>query len=484
MPSILRLPYASLALLALAIGACVGSPATESDTYAEGAMGDLLGPADGKADTGYYSSLATELEGEFRAVLELDVSSQDAAARQGTLERLQDNPTVLRLLADQQLKLAKGQLNADKLHLNLSGNDIEVSDLALDGDVIRASYSVRVETLVTYKELQAEGVAPESLVDREFPVSVAADPRDLMARYGTRCASGFTEGSLNENNYFYYFDPQAEGCDVPLAPSSSLRVRSMLPTTEAFPEYDRLVADGRIEAAIVFGQAEEGAVHGGDWGVMMWRTFAANLRTWGFKGVDGLEVGQRYERKAAGLTQWVDLVSPWDLETLAGDTDALFAELLQHHEVIMYNGHSFYGSLGALDDPANFPADTYQVIFMNSCWSYEYYTKQVFRHKATEADPQGWALADVVNNTTYAWFSRMEQGTSILLANLLAGAESLGVDGNGRRFTWQHIVGVLNDEAQGVCPVDADPMDCRHYQPRKAHEMYGVSGVTTNAFLP
>jgi len=36
---------------------------------------------------------------------------------------------------------------------------------------------------------------------------------------------------------------------------------------------------------------------------------------------------------------------------------------------------------------------------MDACWSYAYYTKQVFRHKATATDPTGWDLVDVVNNT-------------------------------------------------------------------------------------
>ena len=117
-------------------------------------------------------------------------------------------------------------------------------------------------------------------------------------------------------------------------------------------------------------------------------------------------------------------------------------------------------------------------------WSYEYYTKQVFENKATEDDPTGWRLADVVNNTTYAWFSRMSQATNIVVKNLLAGAEHGGISPEGRRYTWQNIIGVLNAQMAGICPDDADPDDCRHYQPREAHEMYGVSGVRTNQFQP
>ena len=121
---------------------------------------------------------------------------------------------------------------------------------------------------------------------------------------------------------------------------------------------------------------------------------------------------------------------------------------------------------------------------MNSCWSYEYYTKQVFEHKATELDPNGWDDVDIVNNTTYAYFPQMSTITNKIISNLLAGAENLGVDTAGRRFSWQNIIGIMNDEAMGLCPEDADRRDCQHYQPKNDHEVYGVSGVRGNRFNP
>ena len=71
-----------------------------------------------------------------------------------------------------------------------------------------------------------------------------------------------------------------------------------------------------------------------------------------------------------------------------------------------------------------------------------------------------------------------------MLNNLLAGADSGGRDDRGRRFSWQNIIGIVNDEAMGICPEDADREDCRHYRPRSRYEIYGVSGVRTNVFQP
>ena len=467
----------------LVVGALLGCAGGETAADVPASLDDDLVPIDGKADTAYYSNFATELEGTVIGVIEIDVAGLTQDDQEAQLARYEANHTLLKVMADGQLKLAKSQLNAEKMHLNLSANDMDLEVLELADGVIRARYRVQVETLVTYKELKKLNVDPMDLVDTTYIAMVAADPRDLYARFGARCAAGYQEGSLSDHNYFYYFDHTATECDVPLV-TLEFTVESLLPEVETYPEYDRLVKDGQVDVAIVFGQAADGPANGGDWGVMMWRTYEVGIRLQGFEKVAGLELGQRYVRTRNDVTVVLDLYSPYDLEKLGDAAPTLFGDMILGSEIVIYNGHSFYGSLNVLDDANNYPAGTYQILFMNSCWSYEYYTKQVFEHKATEGDPTGWALADVVNNTTYAWFARMEQATDIVVKNLLAGAENGGVDGRGRRYTWQNIIGVLNAQMEGTCPTDADRADCRHYRPREAHEMYGVSGVRTNTFRP
>ena len=84
-----------------------------------------------------------------------------------------------------------------------------------------------------------------------------------------------------------------------------------------------------------------------------------------------------------GTIEIVDLYSPYDLQNL-NESDAIFKAGIRDHEIIMYNGHSYYGSLDMLEDCSNYPADTYQIFFMGSCWSYEYYTSQIFACKANQ----------------------------------------------------------------------------------------------------
>lgn len=469
---------ALLALLGLSVGCNEENVSTET-AYSET---DDLVKIGGKFDTGYYSSLAMELEGTFEGTIELDVTELSDDER----EDLQD-PTVLRLIAENQVKMAKNQLNEKRLHLNLTAGEVLFDSQEVverdEGAFLVATFTVKAESLVTYTELEEVGINPLDLEDTSHEVTVPADPRHLFHRAGESCAAGHSQGSLHEGNYFYYFEPTLETCLIPMAPTAAFHVHSLLPQEETFPEYDRLTADGRLDMAIIFGAYTNTEPPLSDWGVMMWRSYAADLRISGWEEVPGLEMGQRYQRERAGLLELIDLYSPTDLYNLQ-DTDGTFAELLKTREVIVYNGHSFYGSLNAMDDGANYPEDTYQILFMNSCWSYEYYTKQVFTHKATEADPTGWNDADVINNTTYAYFPQMSTSTRKLMTNLIAGAENGGVDDYGRRFSWQSIIGIMNDEARGVCPEDADSQDCRHYQPKSAHEIYGVSGVRTNVYTP
>jgi hypothetical protein len=470
-----------LVFLALMVAACTDELL---DTSAQSMLDEDLVPAAGKADTAYYSNLATELEGEFTSVLRLDVSELDLVDQEAEVERLNNTRYIIRQLADEQLKLAKSQLNAEKLHLNLTSDSIEIDRIEIVNDAIEIGYRIVVETLVTQKELQEEGLRAADLVDANYPVNVAADPRNLFDRVGERCATGFDAGSLRNENFFYYFDPALPSCDIELAQSAQFSVRTLLPNQETYPEYDLLVADQMVTAAVIFGAAAPGPAHGGDWGVMMWRTFEANLRISDFVKTEADTPGNRYVRTRSGIDEVIDVISPYVLEEKGDESDQLFAELLGTHELMFYNGHSFYGSLDVLKNRQHYPPETYQILFMNSCWSYEYYTRQVSEARSTEADPDGWRLADVVNNTTYAYFVQMEQSSRVLLFNILAGAESMGADNAGRRFSWQNIIGTLNSAAKNECPRDDPDADCRHYRPRTAHEMYGVSGVRDNQFTP
>ena len=438
---------------------------------------DLVSP-DSKSDTGYFSTLATELEGEMVGVMTLKADHETRRALEETIVRQR--------YATEQMKFAKNQLNAELLHLNLTAGEISESDAREEGGNIVITYKMRVESIVSFDELREAGIDdPATLTNKSYAFQAPADPNDLYTRLERAgvavdvCAAGFDAGDLTNYNYFYYFKPDKEGCAaaVPLI-DGSFTIHSLLPVTNSYPEYDLLVADGKVTAVAFFGAAgHEETVPSHDWGVTEWKDFEAALLQRGFseQGVADSTSGKgkHFVRNREGLEESVDVISPYDLAALNHDTDGLFGRMVSTHEIVLYMGHSFYGSLSVLDQESTYAPGVYQIFFIGSCWSYEYYTKQIFKHKATPEDPTGWALADVVNDTEVGWFHNMGDFARIVLTNVLAGAEHQGRDMD-RRFHWQNIITAMN--SYGV--------DAQRYWNTDTHEIMGVSGVRTNRFDP
>ena len=429
---------------------------------------------DGKSDTGYLSDLATELEGIYESSIRLPVSSLPEEAREDPVAYYTGSGRLSGLI-DNQMKYGKKQLNTEKLHINLSSWGSERNEeVRLDGDFLVIEYSVRVETIVSYEELEENGVSPEDIKDRSYGITLPGDPQDLFTRVGDKCAEGFDEGSLADFNYFYYFAPEKEGCELDRV-DATFTVHSLLPSKTTYPEYHLLKADGEVTAIVFFGTAKHDWKPGDwDWGVYEHDQLIRAMRGRGFRKEGSIEpAGTRYVRERGGVKAIMDVIAPADMVDRESEKDAIFVEMVKTHEIVIYNGHSFYGSLDVLDSRSNFPEDTYQIFSMNSCWSYEYYTKQIFQNKTSAADEKGWALADVVNDTEAGWFHNNAEISRILLTNVFKGAEVNGRDGD-RYYTWANIIGAMNKQA----------IDDWRRRGSKSHEIFGVSGVRTNVFDP
>lgn len=424
--------------------------------------------AGGKADTGYLSNVAAEIEGVYRGTVSLDVSTLDADARTNLASDWENGNADTIVLIDQ-ISFGKNQFNSDLLHVNLVDDQVTIAKVTLEEDVLEVQYEMIADAVVSHEELRKANVKLEDLVGGHFEALAPADPRNMTERVGRACADAEEDVKLEDWNYFYYFDPTKEECTIPMA-TVTLDLRQLHPPVETYPEYDRLIADGKVEAVVFFGAAKyDEVVADNDWGMRAWREFEEGLAYRGFAKAS-LGQGTRWTRSRNGLEEIVDVFGP---EVLIKGVDDIFATELKTKEIILYNGHSGYGSLGVLDDRDNYPEGKYQVLMMNSCWSYEYYTKQVFQNKATAADPKGWADADVINNTEVGWFSNLSTMSTIVLENLLAGAEYRGQT-ETTDFDWTYILTEMNAAA----------VDAYKTKNLRTHEIFGASGVRTNAFRP
>ncbi len=480
MASLSRLP--ALLALSLGVAACGAEGTDGADPALEATPSEdqdlVRASPGGKTDTGYLSNLAVELEGTFESELRVDVTALTEEERAAKREELLAGGYAVQSMLDEQIKYAKNQINASALHMNLSSSTAHVVSAELEPEgFLKVVYQSTVESIVSTEELEKAGTNVQQVLAENYAAVLPDRPALMAEKVGAACQNAEATSS-EAYNYFYYYDPAKEGCEAAMDAAGIRRVTARLTLRDlagnktVYPEYDQLVADGKIDAVVFFGAAEHDWQPGQwDWGTYGRDQLVRDLRNRGFAKVE-VPKGDGYRKTVGDLVETITVIGPEVLKDLQNDTDGLFKTLVRENEIVIYNGHSFYGSLSVLNDASIYPG-RYQIFLMSSCWSYEYYTKQIFQHNQTEEDPQGWLRADVVNDTQMGWFHNMPGVARILLTNILRGAETGGVEGD-RYYTWDRIIGAINDfvlQAQTERNTDS-------------HEIFGVSGVRTNVYQP
>ena len=160
----------------------------------------------------------------------------------------------------------------------------------------------------------------------------------------------------------------------------------------------------------------------------------------------------------------IDLFDPTQAGWSRSGFEAIFRNTLKDYSFVHYNGHSSYGSKHLLDDPDAF-SDTYQIIVMHSCQSFAYYSRQVFRAKATASDPQGFAMADVVATGKSSYPSGAPRTLNVLLDSLMYSMEAINNGTPEKAVDWITISEGIKNSTWGDI-------------------LYGVAGVRSNSWQP
>jgi hypothetical protein len=455
-------------------------------------MPDFDDVAEGKVDTGYFGSRSAEMEAVFTGSVKVNLPGKSQPELQAIAATLRMNPADFGLRdivyqVTQQAKFARNALRAQKFTLNLEGGDPTFTAITVLPDGLKLDYQLKIESLVKYKDLEAMGLKPADLVGQNIEMKLPANMDNLLTRAGTKCASDFDAmgaavpaADLREDNMFYYWDPARMGCPIAgdqLA-AASYKVTSSTAATSIYPEYDKLIADGKITMVQIFGQIEHGDLSTSDWGFRSYNDVTRVLKGMGFAKASSFpdNKGQKLKKTyPSGLVVEIDMYTPVSFADHVDRevSNTAFRNAIKDKELVYYAGHAFYGSLTVLDEPTAYPASTYQIIFMDACWSYAYYTKQVFRNKATPTDPTGFVLTDVVNNTEMG-ITGSELTAQVLWENVFKGADALKARRSTRNYSWNNLVKYMNEHAQRRADARGtnDP------------EIYGVSGVRTNVFKP
>ncbi len=445
-----------------------------------------------KSDTGYVGNRAYELEATFAGKVQVLVPGKTAAELQTIATQLKANPQDWSLSniteqVTEQIKYARNQLKAEKLNLNLEGGDSVFSNVSVIEGGLEIEYTLQIESLVKHKDLQTQGITPADLVGKTVQATLPLNPTDLLARVGGACSTDPETGKdvpaadLRADNFFFYWNPKKAGCPLTAAQlaTATYRVQSSYDAAVVYPEFDKLVADRRIDMTVIFGQIEHGELKSHDWGFIGFEDVSSAWKRQGFRVAERFpgNRGHRLEKRfSSGLIVSIIMYTPVDFADNVDReiSNAKFKDAVKNSEILYYNGHAFYGSLTVLDDKAAYPTDKYQILFMDACWSYAYYTKQVFTNRATEADPTGHSLVDVVNNTEPG-ITGSEHTALILWKNIFDGADAVLGRRAAKNYSWNNLVKYMNDHAE------------RRARQRSTHpdpEIYGVSGVRSNRFAP
>lgn len=116
-----------------------------------------------------------------------------------------------------------------------------------------------------------------------------------------------------------------------------------------YPEYDKLIADGKISMVQIYGQIEHGDLSPNDWGFSI-NDVTRTLTSHGFRKTQTFpnNTGHRLRKTMPnGLKVEIDMLSPVSFADHVDReaSNAKFREAIKSHEVVYYAGHAFYGLL-------------------------------------------------------------------------------------------------------------------------------------------
>jgi subtilisin-like proprotein convertase family protein len=396
----------------------------------------------GKEDTGYLNPRGKEVH----VTLESDISASGWQIYQAPPEQAQFAVTFLRDRQSLYLEiLAESATAPGRVEWLVDGAWLTAEQA---GSVDRSKlthWRMREVNLVLLNR-QADSIA----AGQAFQATVPLNPYTVYSDARDTCADPDSHISLDQSVYWYLWNPTKSGCTIALA-TMTLTVEQVLPVDPvSYPEYDRLWADGRLQAVVVFGKLDDGDVaRDTNWGNV------TKLATWlvqaGFAEEATAPLGRRFSKQVGERTEVVDIYGP-DLFYSVADYAHLanWQKAVSEHEIVMYNGHSVLGT-GMAFERIQYP-ETYQIFQVASCLSYEYYVNPVLAGKGD------WDSVDVLANVEPTYYHENLPLTSTVLAKIMWGFENEG------RMSWQDIM-------------EAVSLKLGHYT-------FGVSGARGNCFSP
>lgn len=336
-----------------------------------------------KEDTQYVNPDGIEVEVDIEADVEApSYKLNDAPAVLGQFAL-----TYLRKRGDFYLEsLAEDATSKERVEWRVDGDWVAAGDLGDTPSEKLTHFRIKGINAVLLHSASA-GVTEGKL----FMAKVPKKPFGLMSQVADRCADHDSHMSLSDSVYWYLWNPDKTGCDTEAVQEMMLTVSKMLPTGPVtYPEYDQLVADGKVTAVVLFGKIGDGDIET-DSGMYGFNRMATWLKNADFDEVTPAPVGRRFSKALGPYTYEIDLYSPKDFSGLSDYSNySNFEKAVTEHEIVAYDGHSMLGASDFWAKP-DYP-EYYQIFLYGGCLGYEYYIAPILKGKG------GWDKVDIVSS--------------------------------------------------------------------------------------
>ncbi len=434
---------AVLSGMGAAAGCVGGTPGSQDE---ENPFLEKAGAAGGKADTGWISALnapevEVTMEGDVALRYRSDLSRAPVDLAQFALTNLRKESN---LYVESLLQVSESHRTIEWL---VDGQWVSESDLT--GIDLEKLGHFRIRGVNAIVLRPAEG---EQLVGKQYQAVVPTTPYGIFTKYGNICSRG-DHGELWDSCYWYTWAPDKSSCTIDKGTMTVTIDKLFDAGVTRYPEYDRLIEDGKVTAVVFFGKVshDDGPIEE-DFGYRSMESFIYKLKQAGFEEGRSPEGLRRYSKGDNGITEIVDISGPEDFEGLNDWAHSgTFRSAVRSHEIVVYNGHSILGASPMWSDMSLYP-EGYQVFFFNGCLGYEYYIKFILEGKGT------WADVDVVSNIVETPVAPQANVIAAFMSAMFQGAAE------GGHLSWQQVLENANK--------------------RTYNSYYGVSGARTNCYSP
>jgi hypothetical protein len=293
--------------------------------------------------------------------------------------------------------------------------------------------------------------AKTAKVGMTFKAKAPQNPFTVLADAGKTCADSDDHIGLDSAVYWYRWEPEQASCKIPLQDLQVTVTKTFASSASTiYPEYDKLLADKKLTAVVMFGEIDDGPITDNETGMQSFKQFAAWLTAAKFKEVTA-PLGKRFEKIVNGNTVQIDLYSPKEFSGLDDYGHfANFQKALSEHEIVTWDGHSMLGASDFWARPT-YPGG-YQIFLYGGCLGYEYYVRPILHGKGDT-----WANLDILSSVVEVSATANDFAAPAL-------AKMIWALDHGNRASWRSILLAVR---KGV-----------------GDSTFGVSGVRDNCYTP